>query len=462
MSTAATVENAVLNGTLLEGLTLDALLHNIEDNLCWKEPQDVEAVKEQAKRTYLLYEGVMKRGADLTEIAATYDVPRSSLYAWKNERKVPLILKTHKRSYLPKTPEQRMAFAYILGLFAIDSKIGEEETRHSSKRIQNKKLRRKAAKAIRSFTGRKPIETEEQIVINHHIFSNILKHVRKTGESPFLTTQVEKRAYVDGFFTASDSKFQIYRGGLVYIVHCLSTEKIKVLADALFEQGIYPDINPEGTRLYIRDRYNLRRMQELDLVCYGHQKRKLAEYLATPTAQKFVAPATYYQARAVANQYRSNPKALNMRQACRDLDVGISAFRSWIADILQLNDPVKKPDIVKTYEELCSYLGKKNPHADPLLDYRKVTWYKLPWDEVQALPIFGTPEWNRWCTYEYSVVFKPGRNGGSNSAFKSEPVFLIAEPRYKELFEGKAVIHDPVSFNSVVKPLLEQKLGLKT
>lgn len=446
----------------LECLTIDTLSQNIEDNLCWKERHEIESVKEQAKVTYTLYQEVMKRGADLSEMAATYDIPRSSLYAWKHQRKVPRILKIHRRSYLPKTADQRIAFAYVLGLFATDSRIGEEEGRHTSKRISNKGVQKKAAKVIRSFTGRKPITTGDQLIFNHHLFSNIVRHVRKTGESPFLTTAEEKRSYLDGFFTASDSKFQMYRGGLVYVVHCLSTEKIKVLADALFVQGIYPDINPEGTRLYIRDRYNLRKIQELDLVCYRHQKRKLAEYLAAPTAQKFVAPATYYQARAVAYKYRSNPKALNMRQACMDLEVGISAFRSWTADILRLNDPIKKPDIVKTYEELCKYLGKENPHADPLLDYRGIIWYKVPWDEARALPSFGTDDWQRWCTQDYSIMLKLASNGGRNGSLSREPVFFIAEPRYKQLFEKDRVFHDQAAFNRVVKPLLEQKLGLRT
>lgn len=474
-----------LDGTPLEGVTLDQLLQNVHDNECYREKAEIAEEVDEVRRIYFGY--VVARSSSMSgikpnHIAQEYNLPLPTVITWTNGT-FPTKLKGYVQSLLPKTQAQKCAFAYVLGVVSSHAPSGVvQET--IFREHESAEVRKTLVDAVVEAIDYLPVVKRNRVCINHAGFSRLVRGLQGRSLRDYITSPDEAKAFLKGFldFSNIEPHLKVTRKTgkttMIYTITSSSHIIYEALVWSLFKLRMYPLFTKDRTKLEINGRVDLRLLAESRVVSES-AKTTLDVYLSQQ--RKVRDPLQwYYEVRKNAEAKKQHSGALNVADVLRAFPtLRETTVRKWVADIAGYGE-INVPFRVRRYEAVCAYLEinhyttavrdqyqAQTSQKNRLTKYRKETWYKVPYEEVLRLKLMDRPDFQEHCIEDYLIIFdrrsNNGRPNGRPSILRLRSRYFIAESVYKKFFGygRERIFHDIADFDREVKQLLEKRLKLE-
>ncbi len=351
-----------LDGTPLQGVTLDQLLQNVRDNECYQEQDEIARIQDEVQRLYLGYvaaRAIPSTSKKPNQISRQYHVPLPTVITWINGR-FPTKLKGYTRSLLPKTQAQKRAFAYVLGVVSSHAPSGEVQ--ETIFRVhESAKTRTTLTDAVDAAIGYEPVVKGNRVCINHTGFSQLVRGLQQRSLRDYITSTDEANAFLKGFldFSHIEPHLKLRRRTgetpMVYTITSHSPVIYEALVWSLHQLRIYPLLTKAQIKIEIKGRVDLRLLAgssvvsdevKTTLYAYLSQRREVQDPLRW-----------YYEIRKDTEARKQSPSGLNIADVVRSFPkVRETTLKKWAADIIGYGD-IRVPFRLRRYEAVCKYLG---------------------------------------------------------------------------------------------------------
>ena len=160
--------------TFLEQYSLEELIANVKRNNVGIPNKQLKELEEEVERTYNTCAALPTKGTKA--ITEEYHLPYARVNNWRHKDCVPKILTTHRRPLTPQTREERLSFAYILGVYSKISSSTNEEEKSFEPNIADPKTRKRALAKGRILLGEELTENSKGLRFSDKRLVSILNH----------------------------------------------------------------------------------------------------------------------------------------------------------------------------------------------------------------------------------------------------------------------------------------------
>ncbi|MFH1438924.1 MAG: hypothetical protein ABIG89_00010 [Candidatus Woesearchaeota archaeon] len=413
-------DQVYLIGTPLEGIGLQDLLQNVEDNNLWNAEEEIDRIKAEVEIDYNTYVEVRKRALraklfdnkkikikDLIELSG---YTQETLSRWKRGEAFSRIIKPYLKSFLPKTAKERQEFAYVLGYLSFYASTGEVYRDETVIDIDDTRVRKKIRVAVNNLTGRKTKGKGKNVKIYNNHFVRTVKHILRNEEllRRYVADDDERKSLLTGHFDNEKHNFHKSGSSKAFTVLSGSEGFSNVFQRSLFHLGVYVPIDFDGLYhiIIIRDIVNLRAMLDSGVIKGKGQREEVEAYINLKQRNK--KPFTvqeYYRLRyeverdygsnkanriseeqktlkssdeqqrvnnesvevLVKNQktkrrYRTGP-TIPLEELAEKYGIGKRTFSHFVSDIAGYSCEKSVPVVVKNYIKVCEQIGIGNVYA---------------------------------------------------------------------------------------------------
>jgi hypothetical protein len=343
--------------TPLEGLTLEKILQNVEDNEIWNEDkEEVERIKDKVEKDYLNYYAALHSDESCYSIAKKLGLWKATVKGWKKKGRVPKSCVPYLRSFFPQTAKEKKDFAYFLGAITYGYySPTKEDMRAISKTFSDPLLQTKFCRKVKQILGKKPKEYEGIVKIQNLKFTHFVSYVmrdRECFQRIVDNNQTRKELLVGAIETSAITPVK-YNDSYGLILTLKDEDKQLRYLEVMFGLKIYPSIL-RGNTIAIIGIPNLERMLELDLPPTSRDQQLIRSFLDRETTAKDFSVDFYYSVLQEA-QARKTRGELNYKRLARDYGLNEKTVHGWIKK-------KREPFTVTRYKILLDVLGLENEY----------------------------------------------------------------------------------------------------
>ncbi len=269
MSTASINGNNLehLVGTPLEGLTLETLLQNVEDNEIWNEDRsEIEKIKQKVRTKYHNYNAVFQSDDSSYTIAKRLNLTATKVEGWKQKGSIPRSCKPYLRSFFPRTKSGKSDFAYFLGAITYGYFDTEKENMRSiSKTFNEPSLKLKFCRKVERILGKAPSLYRNGLTkIMNQKFTKFVSHVMRDQGTfeRIVSDDTRRREFLRGAYETSSIHPTNYSDSFGLIFTLKDKHKQRRYLETMFGLGIYPSILRDNT-IAVIGKPNLERVLEV-------------------------------------------------------------------------------------------------------------------------------------------------------------------------------------------------------
>lgn len=390
-----------LEGTPLEGISLENILKNVENNNCWRKKEEIAEVQREAKLSYKAYVS-LRSGERVARVAHDTSLGYSMLFYWKQGKFFPEILEEHRRSLLPTSHSERIAYAYLLGVYGHNHHALKARNTQLDRTVSNEAAALRVENASQVF-GMKARRKGEKVCIQNKKFVKILGYCFKDRFDEFVGNDSERSIFLQGFFDASRIKVHSEEERSRYIISSTEPGTRMNLLKSLFELGIYANCRDKNQQIQIAGINNLHKLYDLKLdqkrenrIIVANFFRKRAGKKASEEARERIRGGAkektrrgtreeakegvreragkeysierYYAARREAQRVFEKRGALQWKELTEKFGVEYNTLRRWVADIVA--EHAEKPAIEHAAEQVIKYAAGPAAKQMPETQYQ--------------------------------------------------------------------------------------------
>ena len=265
MNTTSGLEHLV--GTPLEGITLDMLLQNVEDNEIWNEDRvEVEKIKQKVRTDYHNYTAAFQTDESISLIARKLNLSVTKVQGWKEKGSIPRSCKPYLRSFFPQTESEKADFAYFLGAITYGYfDPDKEDTRSISKTFDDPRLEEKFCRKVENILGKRPSQYKNGLTkIMNQRFVKFVSHVMRNQEAfeRIVSDDETRKELLEGAYETSAIHPTTYNDSFGLIFTLKDEQKQRRYLETMFHVGIYPSILRDNT-IAVVGKPNLERVLEV-------------------------------------------------------------------------------------------------------------------------------------------------------------------------------------------------------
>jgi hypothetical protein len=351
--------------TFLGQYSLEDLVANVKRNNVWESKGRLKELEGEVERTYRACAALSTRGTK--EITVNFNLPYARVNNWRHKDCVPQILTAHRRPLTPKTKEERLSFAYILGVYSKISSSTNKGKKSFEPNIADPKARKRALANGRVLLGEELTEKGKSLRFSDKRLVSVLNHCLYDDFTSYVQTDEERVTYLRGYFDASNITIQKDNGHSVrYRIARKNKKLFDICAKTLFELGVFPRLAVEEGVVYVGGYQNLKRMRALNIDSDTKNRAAVASFLMEPHEMS-TDLKTYYAMRTIVKKLFDEEDGVKSWRALGH-EHGFSqadTLKSWTADIVREYHPdfeykFKKPLVVQRYEALIAHFGISN------------------------------------------------------------------------------------------------------
>ncbi|MFH1440359.1 MAG: hypothetical protein ABIG89_07345 [Candidatus Woesearchaeota archaeon] len=371
-----------LEGTQLEGLTLEELLQNIEDNNIWNEDRDeVKDIIDYTSRLYYAVVELRKNLANgkvpnLAELDRKYGITKKITGKYKQSSSyISRYLKHYLRSFFPKTEEERKDFAYLLGVLSRNRKgrkktdVKSEQNKKVEKTIEDPEVMNRVIGILENITE-SGIKSSDRIRIHNEHLSRTLMYILNQEScelfNEYVCTDDEHAEYIRGLFDVEKLTLNKRDNGWhYYIMQIPNTIVARKVLMSFIELDMYPHYYREKDRITIEGAANFRVLYEKGFVKDAKQKRELKKIVDDI---KYSEMEIFYRVRhevkrLIEIKTRKMFGRNDWKEMAKRYPVTATTLRSWSEDLFDNDDEkpekdTQKPHVIKNYRKNLAFINE--------------------------------------------------------------------------------------------------------
>lgn len=348
--------------------SLDEIVENVRRNNPWETEEKLVGMENEIRITYNALELLVKEESP-TVIASVLNLPISRLNNWMYLDCIPKNLSAHQKPLTPSTEQERISFAYLLGVYSSISGKSDFGKSSFAPKVNNSFSLRKALEMGRIFLVNELRVEGNRLRHSDGRLAKVLNHCLVEEFEMYVTTDHERVAYLQGMFDSLNPKIMHTKGSrgeeLYYRINRQSKTFFDIFVKTLFELEVFPRLSEKNRQVYIEGYQNLKRFQELEIDGDSVNKTVILSFLLQPSGLS-KSLETYYHARAEVRKRLMKGHTFSWENLSRRLDLSSpDTLKAWTLDLMPTPPKGRSlskaaPHHVQRYEKLLAYFYLPN------------------------------------------------------------------------------------------------------